>query len=164
MRTDIPLSQVYDSHQLESKGLRDLFKVELNDADHSVLYLTPHNQLQYMGHLWQEWPVTITGIAQNSSGEQSRPKFSAANPDAIFSQYADQGILEGSIVTRYRVLLSDIEADVRAYVRMLWTLSKIVTLNRNLLVTELRSTLDGPNFRIPARQFYPPAFPAVSLR
>lgn len=164
MRTDIPLSQKFDAYEIESKGLRDLFKIELRDASNSVMYLTPHNELYYMDQSWEYLPCKLTDNAQNSTGEQSRPKFAAVNPNGLFSLWVGSGALEGAIVTRYRVLLTDIEKDVRAYTRNMWIVSKVISLNKDIITIELRSTLDGINFKLPARTFFPPDFPHVSLR
>ena len=164
MRTDIPLSQQFDAYELESKGLRDLFKVELNDASHTTLYVTPHAQVNYMDHTWEYFPCKLSDKAQNSTGEQSRPKLTFVNPKGAFSVLVEQGSVDGAIISRYRVLLSDLAADVRAYTKNMWIISKVVSLDKNLAVFELRSTLDGPNYLVPARSFYPPEFPHVSLR
>ncbi len=163
MRTDVPLSQVFDAYELESKGLRDLFKIELRDTNASVLYLTPHNPINYMDQSWEFLPCNLTDNSQNSTGELSRPKFSAVNPQGMFSLWVGQGALEGAIVTRYRVLLTDIANDVRSYSRNIWVVAKVLSLNKQTVTLELRSTVDGINYKLPARFFYPPDFPHVSL-
>lgn len=164
MRTDIPISQQFDAFELESKGYRDLYKLELRDAGATVLFLTPHNEITYMDQTWEYWPCQISEYAQNSTGEQSRPKFSSVNPNGVLSLWIEQGVLDGAVLTRYRVLLTDLEADVRAYSKHVWVMSKVLNLNRDLVTFELRSTLDGPNYHLPARSFYPPEFTHVSLR
>ncbi len=160
----LPASHIADAHELESKGLRDLYKIELRDTNNTILLVTPHNQVTWQGDTYEPLPCSLTESAQNSTGEQSRPKFSCANPEGIFSLWVQDGALDGAIFTRYRFLLPDLEANNNTYMRNLWVISKVMTLNKAMLVCELRSTLDGVTFMLPARSFYPPAFPHVSLR
>lgn len=164
MTTNLPLSQQIDAHELESKGLRDLFRIQLRDSGSTVLYITAHNQLNYMGKTWEQWPCNLGESEHNSSGEVSRPKFSISNPNGVFSIWVREGAVDGAIVTRYRCLLTDIADGIHAYEKTLRVCGKVVSLNKSLVVTELRATTDGPNFKLPARAFYPPDFPHVSLR
>lgn len=160
----IPDSHIADAHELESKGIRDLYKIELRNAAQTVLLLTPHNHIIYQGHEYENLPSKLAENAQNSTGEQSRPKFSCVNPDGIFSLWVQEGALDGAVFTRLRFLLPDLEANNNSYLKNIWIISRVVSMNKSMLVFELRSTIDGVNFMLPARSFYPPAFPHVSLR
>lgn len=164
MRTDIPISQQHDAYALESKGYRDFYKLELLDASQAVMFLSPYDTIEWMGQTWETIECKLTDFAQNSTGEQSRPKFACVNPNGIFSLWVERGALDGATLTRYQVLLSDLEAGVTAYTKRVWTVSKVLSLNNRMLTVELRSTLDGANFMLPARAYYPPEFPHVSLR
>lgn len=164
MRTDIPISQQFDAFELESRGLREFYKIEFTTQDDATMYLSPHDQIEWLGHLWEFLPCKISENAQNTTGELSRPKFTIVNPEGIFSTWIENGYVDGALVTRYRILLSDLEAGVNAYTKSIWVMSKVATLTKDLAIFELRSTLDGANFSLPARSFYPPDFPTVSLR
>lgn len=164
MRTDIPISQQFDAFELESRGLREFYKIEFLPPAVATMYLTPHNEIEWIGHVWEFLPCKIAENSQNSTGEVSRPKFSAVNPGGVFSTWIEKGQADGALVTRYRTLLSDLEAGVAAYTKAVWTISKPLSLNKELVVFELRSTMDGANYTLPARSFYPPEFPTVSLR
>lgn len=161
---NIPVSQEFDAHELESKGIRELFKLQLRDDSNTVLFVNNFNEVTYAGQTWEYWPCKMTENSQDSSGEMSRPKISFANPNGAFSLWIGQGVTEGAVLTRYRVLLTDLEADVRSYHKNVWTLSRPVNLSKNLVTFECRSMLDGHNFQLPARSFYPPEFPHVTLR
>ncbi len=164
MQTNIPDSYLADAHELESKGSRDLFRIELRDGASTVLYFNPLNSVTYQGRTWDTLPCKLSDSAQNTTGEQSRPKFSVVNPDGVFSLWLQSGALNGAVLTRYRVMLPDIDANNAAFIRNLWIISKVLTLNKRMLTLELRSILDGANFMVPNRSFYPPDFPHVSLR
>ena len=161
---NIPLSQQIEAYKLEAQGLRELFKLELKDNTGTVLYLTPHNQITWAGHTWEEWPCKITGYAQNSSGEKSRPKFTATNPEGVFSLWVDQGATDGAILTHYTVQTSDIDTNSAIYEKRIWVVNRPVSLNKNMVVLECRSTFDGHNYKIPPGAFFPPDYPHVSLR
>lgn len=163
MRTDVPISHQFDAYELESKGYRNFFKIELHNEQGTVMYLTPYDSCEWLDQAWESIPCELTGFEQNSTSEQSRPKFAVANPNGMFSLWVERGAIDGARLTRYQVLVSDFEAGVKAYSKRVWVVSKVMSLNLNNLVVELRSTLDGPNFMLPARSFYPPDFPNVSL-
>ncbi len=164
MLSNVPESHIFDAHELESKGVRDLYKIELRNVGGTLLFLTPHNTIEYQGKVWEAIPSKLTENSQNSTGEVSRPKFSTVNPQGVFSLWVQQGVLDGAILTRYRVLLPDLEADNAAYMKNIWIISKVLSMNAQMLTFELRSILDGVNFTMPNRSFYPPDFPHVSLR
>jgi lambda family phage minor tail protein L len=163
-KVNIPLSQQVEAHKLEAQGLRELFKLQLKDGSNTVLYLTAHNQISWGGQTWEEWPCKLTGYAQNSNGEKSRPKFTVANPEGVFSLWVDQGATDGAILHHYTVQTSDIDSGSVVYMKNIWVVNKPVSLNKNMVVLECRSTFDGHNFKIPPRAFFPPDFPHVSLR
>lgn len=164
MRTDVPYSQTFDAHELESQGIREFFKIEFLGPDDPVLYITPFNEIVWLDQTWESLQCSMSENAQNSSGEMSRPKFTIVNPNGMFSLWVEAGYTDGAILTRYRSLLSDIDNGVAAYTKQVWTLSKVANLNKNLVSFECRSTIDGANFDLPARAFYPPEFPHVSLQ
>jgi phage-related protein len=164
MRDDIPGAQKSDAHALESKGLRALFRIELRDEGFTTLYLTPHNTFNFMGRQWQSLPVQLSDVAHNSSGEMSRPKLTVANPAGMFSLWVGAGYLQNAVVTYYEVLASDIDIGAWNYSRNVWIASKVLSLSRDVVVLELRTMLDGFNYTLPARNFYPPDFDHVSLQ
>lgn len=161
---NVPLSQEIEAYKLQADGIRELFKLQLKDEGNNVLYMTPQNSIRWADIDWEEWTCKLTGYAQNSSGEKSRPKFTVANPGGVFSVFIDQGATDGAILTHYEVLASDIESDARIYTKRMWIINKPLMLNKGMVTFECRSTFDGHNFKIPARSFFPPDFPHVTLR
>ncbi len=160
----LPISQQFDAHELESQGIREFYKIDFVDESEATIYLSPHNEYTWLGNVWDFLPCKISESSQNSSGEMSRPKFSVVNPEGMFSLWIETGKADGALITRYRTLLSDLEAGVAAYAKSVWVMSKVLMLSKDMAVFELRSTIDGANFSLPARSFYPPDFPTVSLR
>lgn len=162
--SNVPLSQQIEAYKLEAQGVRQLFKLQLKDEGSTVLYMSPENTVTWADQVWEEWPCKLTGYAQNSSGEKSRPKFTVANPEGIFSLWVGQGSLDGAILTHFEVSTSDLESDARIYLKRLWVVHKPMTLNKHMVVFECRSTFDGHMFKLPPRSFYPPEYPHVTLQ
>jgi phage-related protein len=105
----------------------------------------------------------LTQEGANATGEWKRPKFTLANPDGVWSAFIAQGKLDGAQITRYRVLLSHLIANAGIFQMNTWRISKPLQLNKTLATFELRSPLDGQQFLLPGRAFYPPEYPHVSL-
>lgn len=68
------------------------------------------------------------------------------------------------MILRYRVLRKHIDMDVNIFQREMWMVSRVVGLKKEGIQLELRTTIDGPFFVIPARMFMPPEFPTVSMQ
>ena len=154
------------SMQLETEGYYELFSVQLKPPGqpYQYLFLTGRQKItNWQGKAWESVPVTLVGYGQNSSGEQNRPKFSIVNPDGVFSKYVHQGWADNAEICRYRVLASHLEADINSYVKHVWRVSKPLSVTKSVVTFELRGALDGQNFLLPARAFFPPEFPHVSL-
>lgn len=150
-----------DRVKLSADGVVTLFRIDLRDS--STLFLKPDNDLTWQGHDWEGTAIMLQGVAQSASDELSRPTLSVANPDGIFSQYVVQGVLEKSIVTRYRVLMNNILTDSNIYEQMTWYISRVISVSIANVAVELRNPIDGPTFQTPYRMYLPPDFPAVSL-
>lgn len=159
-----PSAQVEDAFRLESQGTVDLFKIETFGTTQIVLYITGHETVYYDGNTWETLPCNLSEHSMKSTGEFSRPKFSVANPEAIFSSYIEAGVMDNAVVSRYRVGLPDLKANRTNHILQSWVVSRVAMFNKNMAVFELRSPMDGHNFTLPARRFYPPEFPHVSLR
>ena len=118
----------------------------------------------WQGKTWaNNTPCAISETSMTAGGEVTRPKFSIVNPNGLWSRFVHQRYTENAIVQRFRVLRSDIDANINSFSLNLWRASKIVSLSKNMCVIELRTALDGHNFKIPADTYRPPKYPAVSI-
>lgn len=164
MRTSVPNTQVRDAFSLDSVGVIDLFQIRLLIDPPVFLNITAQNGVEYLGTYYESLPCKMADSALDAGGEQSRPKFSVVNPDGMFSLFVGEKAVDGAIVSRLRVALSDLESNTAAYVKQTWIVSRVAQLNKDLIVMELRAPSDGQAFKLPARSFAPPDFPHVSLR
>lgn len=164
MRTDLPADMKTTAQELSPDAIVHLFKMELTDSGTpTVIYFTSHKQVTWLGNTYSEIPCTMTQMEQDSQGRANRPKFSFANPGGIFTAPIQQGIMNNAALTRFRVLKADLDADVDAKVTEKFFVSKITMVNKDMVSVELRDIFDGHMFKFPARAYYPPEFPNVSL-
>lgn len=164
MRADLPDTQIADAFSLTPDALVFLFKIQLNAAyGGTIICLTGQKEVTWQGMTFESVGVTLTEDGVSTSGEWRRPKFSVVNPDGVFSAFIAQGKMNGATVTRYAVNKADLDADVARYSVNIWRHSKTLAMTKPMVTFELRSPLDGPMFYLPARAFYPPEYPHVSL-
>jgi lambda family phage minor tail protein L len=164
VRSDLPDTHVAGAFELETDAMVDLFKIQLNQtAGSTILCITDKQQVTWQGMTFEALACNLTGVGVNTNGQWMRPKFTVANPDGLFSAFVAQGKMDGAIITRYRVAKPDVDMNVGRFAMNVWRQSKTLNMAKMLVTFELRSPLDGPMFKLPARAFYPPEYPHVSL-
>jgi len=161
MRPGVPAEQIADAQKLIADGRCYLYEIEMVNG--AFVRLRDGPPVVWNSMSFEELPITVSGAGQSSGEEVFRPKMQIANPEGVFSAYIESGVLERGYVRQYLVLKTHLDANQPIFSMRLWTVGKIVSLNKNLLVAELRGIGDGPNFVIPGRMFMPPDFPQVSL-
>lgn len=162
--------QRVDSQKLQADAKIDLFEIQLYPS--GSLYVCRDFTTTWQGHTYQFWGVDLTGVGSSSDDSTSRPKFSVANYsydsegepiNGVFSALNAQNMLEGGTVIRRRVLKAHLDTNTNIKEEVRFKISKISSLRRDIITLELRNTLDGPRFTIPARKFLPPDFPQVKM-
>lgn len=162
MRTDLPHNMQLSLYDLSPDAIVTLFRVEL--ADRSAIFLmSPYGEVTWQGDEYASIPCKMTEVTVDSDGKATRPKFTFVNPEGLFTTAIYDRHLDNAIVTRYRILKGDLDADRNDAVTEAFRVSRVMSVTKHLVVTELRDVLDGHVFKIPARAFYPPEFPHVSL-
>lgn len=151
-----------DEVKLQKDAIYELFQVVLGSGG-GTLYLRDGPDVVWRGNTYEGIALKADGFKFTSDEEASRPKLKIANPEGIFSAYVFEGVLEGSIVRRFKVLKEHLDADLNIFNLDIWTLSRVSTMNKYFLEVELRRPFDGPTAQAPARMFIPPEFPMVSL-
>lgn len=141
----------------------DLFEVRLNPG--LILRLTQHPTLVWNNLTWENYPLELTGISTNTTGESNRPQLKLANLLSALSVAISSGIVYQGSVTRFRVLSQAlISGEAGSYLRNFWDINQVTTLTRDYAILELRSPMDRNDYKLPARQFYPPEFPYVRIK
>lgn len=165
-----PIEHIRDSNTLEGDAYIYLYEIQLYPS--GFMYLCADRTLTWQGKEYNLWGVRLTGVSSSSDDETSRPKLSLANftydlegepVRGVLSTLQAQNAIEGATVIRRKVLRANIENNINVKEEKRWKVSRIASENPDLVVLELRNTLDGPRFTIPARKFSPPEFKQVKL-
>jgi lambda family phage minor tail protein L len=151
-----------DSVKLEADGIIDLYRIDLTSGG-GTLFLKANDTVTWQGHTWEGIAIQLSGYANSSDEEMSRPQLTVANPEGVLSQYVLNGHMEKALVKRIRVLRQNLLANLNIFDQQSWYVIRVSSVNRVMIAFELRNPIDGPNFLCPARMFLPPEFPAVSL-
>lgn len=162
MRGNIPTSIQQTAQDLSPDAIVSLFRLTLSDG--TKIYFTGTKEVTWRGNLYSEIPCTFSQMELDANGKANRPKFSFVNPGGVFTSSIQQGLMNNAELVRYRILRADLEANLNYSITEKFFISRIVSLNKDLCVTELRDVLDGHMFKLPARAFYPPEFPHVNLQ
>lgn len=165
-----PIEHVRDAQRLDSDAPVHLYEIQFYPS--GVMYVSPDQAVTWQGNDYELWGMRLTGVASSSDEETSRPKLALANftytaegeaVRGVFSALHAQQSLEGSIIIRRRVLKANLEANLNIKEEKRWRVSRIASETPNVITLELRNTLDGPRFTMPARKFLPPEFAQVTL-
>lgn len=162
MRTDLPSSMQDSLQELSPDALVTLFKLTMNNG--FIVRFTPHKELTWLGDTYSEIPCNFPSVGQDPQGKANRPKFTFVNPGGVFSSSIQKGFLNNAELIRYRALYGDVVNNINAKLSETFTVTRIVSLNKDIVVAECRDIFDGPMFKIPARTYNPPEFPHVNLR
>ena len=165
-----PIEHVRDAQRLDGDAYVNLFEIQFYPS--GSMFICPERKVTWQGDEYDIWGLRLTGVSSSSDDETSRPKLSLANftytdegepVRGVFSAVHAQQALEGSIVIRRRVLKNNLENDVNIKEEKRWRVSRIASETPTVITLELRNTLDGPRFTMPARKFLPPEFAQVTL-
>lgn len=159
-----------DVQQLEADAYVWLFEIQLYPT--GSLFLARDYTVFWQGNNYEFWGLQLTGESRNSDDQAARPQLSLANftydvdgepIKGVFSALNAQNKIEGATVIRRKVLKNHVTSNTNIKIENRWKVSRIIALTPDVVSLELRNTLDGPRFQLPARKFIPPDFPQVSL-
>lgn len=161
MRTDLPTPIQESLHDLAPDALVRLYKLQLKNG--TIFRLSPTAEVTWQGSQFDGVPCHLTEVSQDADGKMSRPKFTFTNPGGMFSAEIYNGRLNNATLTRYRILKADLDADRDFALTEQFRVTRIVNMSQSVATAELRDVLDGHQFKLPARAYYPPEFPHVQL-
>ncbi|WP_181176981.1 MULTISPECIES: hypothetical protein [unclassified Mesorhizobium] len=158
-----PIEHMTESQKLTADGYVNLYEIQLR-TEPVILRLSDSTTRTWQGQSWEMFGIQISGEKRSADGEETRPRLQLINPDGVFSTLVRQRLLDRATVIRYRLLRDHYEGDVQIYQRRMWYISRIADVTAGQSITaELRVMTEGPNSKVPARQFIPPEFPMVRL-
>lgn len=166
----VPNEHLIDAQKLQADAYVDLFEINLYPT--GVMYLCASQAVTWQTKVYQYWGIRMAGSGMSSDEEVSRPRLSIANfiydsggnpVRGVFSALNAQNKVEGGSVIRNRVLSAHLASNANIAEQKQWKIARVLSLDEDMITLELRNTLDGPRFTLPARKFIPPDFPQVKL-
>jgi len=160
----IPTAIAQQAHSLTPNELIPLLRVEIfpvNNSPAIFLYLSEKVNVVFGGKTYTPTAYSLVGAGVDSGGEKSRPRLQLANPNGMFSVYAQNGDLEMARVDRFWVHPSDLNTSVAT--KNSWYVRRIEVVNSTMIIFELAALTDGPMVKIPYREFTYPEFRSVRL-
>lgn len=158
----VPAEHMEDALKLEADAKVDLFEIILPDGMNKV-FLKQGKTVTWQGNTYEGTGIKIEGVAKYADDTLARPKVTIFNPNGVYNYLVDQGVLDSSLLARYRILKEHLTDDLPIYERQQWKVSRIASVRTPFISLELRDMMDGQNFQSPGRMFIPPDFPTVSL-
>ena len=165
-----PTEHIADSLSLDGDAYRNFFEIQLYPSGY--LYMTPEATTTWQGKTYENWGIKLSGLSRSSDDKTARPKFSIANFTyddegepirGVFSALHAQGAIEAATVIWRKVKKYNADNNINIVEERRWRVGRIASESPTVIVLELRNTLDGPRFTIPARKYVPPEFPQVKL-
>src|SRR5680860_449882 len=105
MRNDLPASIQDSLHDLAPDAIVRLFRLQLKNG--TIIRMSPYGDLTWQGNVYDSFPCHMAEVNQDADGKVTRPKFSFANPEGLFSVDIANGAMDGAELTRYRILKAD---------------------------------------------------------
>lgn len=149
------------AHDLTPEGFVDLFDIVLAEEAGSI-HVTSQVGYTFNGIVYVEHPCHLTSVGQQADSEVTRPRFTVANPEGVFTAAVNQRLLENGYILRHRALLSEVPLGIGLTRK--FRIGRVANVSRVSITMELRGALDAGNFKFPPRAFNPPEFPFVRLR
>ena len=160
---EVPNDHIVDSQKLTgADGFVELLVLELA-ASGGTFRIKDNGEETWLGDVYEYYPFGISGINYSVDDAESRPMLKLANPDHLFTSSLEHGHLDRALVTRYRVLRANFDANRDIKEQRRWYIRRIVEAASTHIILEMSNLIDGPNYIVPARMFIPPEFAVVSL-
>jgi len=162
---NIPSQHIAEAHKLTADAEIDLFQLVPNDGS-GTIYFKADNDITWRGDDYTGLPLSFTGLKRSSDGGSSQPRLVVGqeNTDlSFFKPLVHDGYLDGAIITHYRVLLSNIIANLAISERTFYRVRRPENYNSSIITLSLSTASDNTAFTLPLSQYYPPAFPAVMI-
>jgi hypothetical protein len=157
------LSQEQQSqrHSLSPEDLTTYLELIIEDPDGQpvIIRLTDKETRDWNGSTWVHSPFKLSGISNQSTGERNRPSLSLPNEGGIYSYYLNQGLLEDSVVTRYKALPHENGGTLTS--KHVFYVSHASNISASILTLQLRKLSDGNKTKFPPRRYIQPEFSTV---
>jgi phage-related protein len=119
-----------------------------------------------MGVTYTGFPLSLEGEKRSADGGLSMPKLTVGQPNvdlSIFKPMIYDGWLDNAVIVRQIVLLANLTANVNVKETRTYRVKRVEQYSRSQVTLQLATLSDSLGFRMPYRQYLPPAFPTVKI-
>lgn len=162
--TAVPASHISDAQKLEADGVVELF--ELSPLAGGTLYFKRGNTVTWQSNEYDGLPCGLSDFKQSAEKVAVQPRLTIGEENidlSIFKPLLFDGAVDGALVIYRRVLLDHIISDAPISQIMHFRVKRVESYSRSRVVLGLSSASDSISFTLPNLQYFPPAYPAVSL-
>ena len=161
--TTLPPSHIAEAMKLTADAEIDLY--ELSPISGGTIYFKADNEMVWQGHTYEGLPCSLTGEDQ-SLEKTPTPRLMIGQEDVdllpfkalIFDKH-----LDGAVLVRKRVLLSNLLANANVKQTSTWRIKRVQEYSRTKITLLLASFSAAQAQTVPFRQFLPPDFPWVDV-
>lgn len=162
MKTDLPTTFNQSVYDLEPAALMEFFVLTLRDG--TIIPFSSYPDFTYRGTVYSQIGCTLSPSSIDANGRQNRPRFTFVNPEGLFTHAVGKGLLEEAVLTHREALVMDVMADSEFFIERTLVITRVMSVSRFMVATEMRDIMDRHDFVVPSRAFYPPEFPHVRLQ
>jgi lambda family phage minor tail protein L len=161
----IPISHAVEGQKLTTIGFVDLYEIHMLSG--ARFFCKNNDRVEWQDKTYEGWAVQLTGVETSADEQESRPTMVLANRTesrlSMFSPFIESGELDGATVYRRRILRNHLDSNLNVAQTRRWIVTRITSMNDDIIALELRTPTEGTQFLVPARMYMPPEFPTVSL-
>lgn len=164
MAEAIPFEHIQDAHSLLADG--EIFLYEINPLDGGTIRLKADNSYTWRGNLYEGVPLVWVSGKRSANGGSNRPTLTIGDENTDlgpFKPFLYDGLLDGALVTRYRLLVEDLTDNRLVAGVEQYRVKHIPEYSRTRISLDLATFSDSLNFSMPFKAYYSPAFPSVSI-
>lgn len=165
MASPIPATHITDAHKLAADGQLDLFALTPASGG-ATLRFKADNDLTWRSNTYYGLPMQFSSDASTVDKPADMPKLILGQQNidlSMFKPLINDGSLDGCVVVRYHVLLTNALANANIFEMYTYRGKRVEGYNRSVVTLQLASLSDSLNFSLPYRQYLPPDFPAVEI-
>lgn len=164
MSATIPIEHVEDAHQLQADAEIDLFELTPNDGSGTV-YFKGDNDVTWKGQLYEGMPLSFTGLKKPTDGSSVAPKLTLGDGTIDLSPFKPlvyDGYIDGAQVKHTHLLLDNLLNNRDIKEERYYRVKRVGNYTRLSIELDLATASDALGYTLPARNYYPPAFPTVA--
>lgn len=163
--TQIPPEHIKDSHELIGDARIDLFELTPSGTVGTVRFKRD-NDVTWRGNEYRGIPMTLVGEKKSSDNGLAMPKLTIGEENADLSEFkplAFDGYLDNAVIIKITLLLDDLlnNRDIKQITT--YRVKRLEENSRSKITLQLATLSDAMGFRMPYRQYMPPAFPSVQM-